>query len=57
MMMKANKHVESHCSPTAKGMGDYYGTGIRNPIARIREDAVSQPVAPHKLGKPPKNLA
>jgi len=55
--MKANKHVESHCSPTAKGMGDYYGTGIRNPIARIREDGISQPVAPHKIGKPPKNLA
>ena len=48
---------ESHTPPSPRGMGDYYGSGIRNPICRIREDSVTNPVAPHKLGKAPKSLA
>lgn len=39
------------------GAGDYYGTGIRNPMGRIRSSSVGNPVSPGKLGKPPKSLA
>jgi len=49
---------ESHCADTKYGMGDYYGTGIKQKVGRIRNDSVGgNPVVPKKLKKPPKSLA
>lgn len=39
------------------GMGDYYGTGFRNPVGRMRSDTVDIcPLAKSQMGKPPKSV-
>lgn len=54
---KATKHMETHVPKTKYGMGDYYGTGIKNPIGRVREDYMMNPIPSKNMGKPPKSLA
>ena len=57
-MKKAKKFSEAHTPQSPKGMGDYYGTGIKNPMGRMREDYMSANwLSPKKLGTPPKSLA
>jgi hypothetical protein len=39
------------------GCGDYYGTGVRNPMGRMRDDSVGYiPVSKKQLGTPPKSV-
>lgn len=48
---------EAHTAPTKFGMGDYYGSGVKNPIGRIRDDSVGyRPVNRKQLGTPPKSV-
>ncbi len=48
----------SHTSRSRKGMGDYYGTGIRAKIGKMRHDSMGMhQVTPKKLKTPPKSLA
>jgi hypothetical protein len=54
-MKKVKVPKTAHTSDSKRGMGDYYGTGIRNPIGKIRD--VSGEKSPSKLRKPPKSLA
>ena len=57
-MKKPSKlHKESHVSPTKKGMGDYNGTAIKNPIGLIRDESLDISRTSKNLGKPPKSLA
>lgn len=56
-MIKGKSHKESHVAPTKYGMGDYYGSGIKQKVGRIRDDYISKPISSSKLGKPPKSLA
>ena len=52
------KHIEAHTSPSKFGMGDYYGTGIRQKIGRMREDSVGyKPVSKEKMKRPPMSVA
>lgn len=51
------KNVETLTSKTGKPMGDYYGTGIRQKIGRIRDISTVNPLSPNQLKKPPKKLA
>ena len=44
-------------SAPSPGAGDYYGTGVRNPIGRVRDVTGMNPVSKEKLGIPPKSLA
>ena len=37
--------------------GDYYGTGIRNPMGKLRDAAGSRPVEKKELKIPPRSLA
>lgn len=37
-MTSKTKNKRAHTAPTQYGTGDYYGTAIRNPRARKRED-------------------
>lgn len=59
--MKNNKITqkkESHSTNRKLGMGDFYGSGMKNPIGKMRSDSPgNRPVSPSKLGKPPKSLA
>lgn len=60
MMMKAKSlkpTKEWHSSNKKFGMGDYYGTGIKQKVGRIREGYGQNPITPAKLKKPPKSLA
>ena len=55
-MKKSNK-TESHVSKTKYGSGDFYGTGIRNPIGKVRDVMGMKATNPKKLKNPPKSLA
>lgn len=60
--MKTHKALkrtgEAHICNTKYGMGDYYGSGIKQPVGRVREDYMSgPPIKSKKMGKPPKSLA
>ena len=47
-----------HVSHTSMGMGDYYGSGVKNPVGKMREDSLGMnAVNPSKLKKPPRSLA
>ena len=52
------KHKEWHSANKKFGMGDYYGTGIKNPVGKLRDTYMEDGlVTPKKLKKPPRSLA
>jgi len=59
-MMKRNSKKpykgQSHTPKSQKGMGDYYGTGIVQKLARIREGLGQEILSSKKLKKPPKSV-
>jgi hypothetical protein len=58
MKLKKLKPLKNAHTPNTKyGMGDYYGTGVRQKIGRVREGMGMQPLTPKKLKTPPKSLA
>ena len=39
------------------GMGRYFGTGVKNPMGRMRDDSIGYiPVTKKQLGTPPKSV-
>ncbi len=55
---KEGKNKFAHTSNSPYGMGDHYGTGIKQKLGRIREDTLGMnDVTPNKLKVPPKSLA
>lgn len=51
------KLKQSHTAFTTKGMGDYYGTGKKNSVGKMRSGSVGiTPVSKKKLGTPPKSV-
>lgn len=57
--MKVSKPLkQAHSANKKFGMGDYYGSGIKNPIGKMREDSLGMnAVTPKKLKSPPRSLA
>lgn len=59
--MKPSKPLKpsknAHTADTKYGMGDYYGTGVRQKIGRMREGMGMQEITPKKMRTPPKSLA
>lgn len=54
---KTNR-VQSHTSKSPKGIGDYYGTGIVQPLAKLRGGTMGmQALTPKEMKKPPRSLA
>lgn len=53
--IKTNK--QAHTSNSKIGMGDNYGSGVKNPVGKIRDVMGITDVNPKKLRKPPKSLA
>lgn len=52
------KNAEAHTSPTKFGMGDYYGSGQKAKIGKMRGHSVGcRPVTKSQMSKPPKSLA
>jgi hypothetical protein len=56
-MKKAKPSKEWHSSNKKMGMGDYYGSGIKNPIGKVRDSYMTPKMTSKKLGKAPKSLA
>ncbi len=57
-MKKLKKDKEWHASSAKTGMGDYYGSAIKNPQGRIRSDSMGyKSMNPADLKVPPKSLA
>jgi hypothetical protein len=56
--MKNKPLKQAHTANTKFGMGDNYGTGIRQKVGRIRDDySVEKSVISNKkLGTPPKSV-
>ncbi len=56
--MKKDKPTKQfHTSSSKYGMGDYYGTGVRNKVGTIIEGFGVEKVSSKKHSKPPKSLA
>ncbi len=55
--MKKSKTKFAHTAKSPKGMGDFYGTGIKHKMGRMREGMGMQEITPKKLKTPPKSLA
>lgn len=50
--------LNAHTPKTQKGSGDNYGSGIRNPVGKMREDSMGMNnLSKSKLNKPPRSLA
>ncbi len=58
MKTKKVKHKEAHVMNTKFGMGDYYGTGIKAPIGKMRDSSYPgiRPVNKKQLKTPPKSV-
>lgn len=55
---KSNKGSgDWHVSHTSMGMGDYYGTGIRAKLGRVRDGMGMSQIGPKRLKTPPRSLA
>lgn len=52
----ANRRT-AHTAPTKMGMGDHYGSGIKNKVGKLREFGEDKVLSGKKLKKPPKSLA
>lgn len=54
---KYKKPRFSHAANTKYGMGDYYGTGIKQKLGRVRDDTVGMATLSKKqIGTPPKSV-
>lgn len=47
----------AHTAGSPKGMGDYYGTGVRAKIGKMRDGMGMVQISPPKMKKPPRSLA
>lgn len=56
--MKSRPVNTASVNQSGMAMGDYYGTGIKAKVGRMREDQLGfNSVPPKKLMKPPRSLA
>lgn len=46
-----------HVANTSLGMGDFYGTGVKNPQGKLRDSWINSPVPARSVGTPPKKMA
>jgi hypothetical protein len=53
---KVGPNKQSHTANTKYGMGDNYGTGVKNPLGKMRGMGM-QTLTKKKLGTPPKSIA
>lgn len=56
-MKKGRPLKFSHTSNMKKGMGDFYGSAVKNPMARPVDVFSEKPGKSKDKGKPPKSVA
>jgi len=54
---KPGKNRFAHTANTKYGMGDNYGSGIKQKMGKVTRGMGQKPISPSKLGKPPRGLA
>ena len=55
---KPGKNRFAHTANTQFGMGDNYGTGVRQKLGKVRKDTMGmKAVSPKKLKTPPRSVA
>lgn len=54
---KMSSNKQSHVPNTKLGMGDYYGSGVRAKIGKMRDGLGMATLSKKKLGTPPKSVA
>ena len=47
---------EAHTPKSSKGLGDYYGQGIRQPLGIVRSGLGQEVISPPKMKTPPRSL-
>ena len=47
---------QAHTPASSKGLGDYYGTGVRQKLGRVRSGLGMETLSPSKLKKPPRSV-
>ena len=55
--MNKPKKKEAHVANTKYGTGDYYGTGLKAKVGKIRDSYLNQSTTSKGLKKPPRSLA
>lgn len=51
------RSVEAHTQNVRFGMGDNYGSGVKNPVGKMRSDSVGyRPVSKKQLGTAPRSV-
>lgn len=56
--MKSRNAHTAKPNQSGRAMGDYYGTGVKAKVGKMREDSLGfNSVPPKKLMKPPRSLA
>ncbi len=48
--------IPFHTAKDKRMSGDHYGSGVKNPMARVVDNGIPK-ISNRKLGKPPKSLA
>ena len=54
---KPGKNRFAHTANTQYGMGDNYGSAVKNPMGKIRSVTGAAPLSKSKLKNPPRGLA
>lgn len=55
--VKDGKVKNQAFSAPKMGCGDYYGTGVKNPMGRMRDSSIGyRPVSRKQMGTPPKSV-
>lgn len=54
--MKPPKKL-AHTANTRKGMGDFYGSGVKNPVGKVRDVMGLKPMSKKSVKTPPRSLA
>ena len=54
--MKPPKKL-AHTANTRKGSGDFYGSGVKNPVGKVRDVMGLKPMSKKAAKTPPRSLA
>jgi hypothetical protein len=55
--VKEDGTIKNQAGTVNMACGDYYGTGHKNPIGRMRDDSLGyRPVSKKQIGTPPKSV-
>jgi len=57
MTAKTKRPANVHAPKSPKGMGDYYGTGVKAKVGKMRDSLGFEAITPSKEQKPPRSLA